>query len=172
MTESDNTNLDISDYLVQHFFEKQAVLTPFKTAVISGRLKLTYQELDNLSNQLANYLVSLGVIPGDFVGICIERSVDMVLSVLGVLKAGCCYLPLDPSFPDDRISLRWNTERPVTLREHGGASVLVGNNIKLIRKEYLIALKKTRTPIRPEPWDGHTAGRCLQEILQYNRKEI
>ena len=86
MTEFNFTRVALPVNLVQHFFEKQAALTPFKTAVISGGTKLTYGELDNLSNQLANYLVSLGVIPGNFVGVCVERSADMVVSVLGVFE--------------------------------------------------------------------------------------
>ncbi len=65
------------------------------------------------------------------------------------------------------LTLRWNTERPVTLKEHGGASVLVGNNISRIREEYNSARLKTRTPVRPPLWDGHTAERCLQAILDY-----
>ncbi len=65
------------------------------------------------------------------------------------------------------LTLRWNTERPVTLKEHGGASVLVGNNIKQIRTEYNKALKQIREPIRPELWDGKTAKRCLKAILNY-----
>lgn len=65
------------------------------------------------------------------------------------------------------LTLRWNTERPITLAEHGGASVLVGNNIDRIRKEYHIALGKGRRPVVPELWDGQTAGRCLEEILKY-----
>jgi UDP-N-acetylglucosamine 2-epimerase (non-hydrolysing) len=64
------------------------------------------------------------------------------------------------------LTLRWNTERPVTLREHGGASVLVGNNIDQIRNEYHIALKKLRSPYRPALWDGNTAERCLQAVLE------
>ncbi|MFZ5940841.1 MAG: non-hydrolyzing UDP-N-acetylglucosamine 2-epimerase [Bacteroidota bacterium] len=67
------------------------------------------------------------------------------------------------------LTLRWNTERPVTLREHGGASVLVGNNINRIRKEYLDTLKLTRKPVRPELWDGNTAPRCLEAILEYGK---
>ena len=66
------------------------------------------------------------------------------------------------------LTLRWNTERPVTLREHGGASVLVGNNIDRIRKEYHTALEKPRKPVRPELWDGMTAERCLKAILEYD----
>jgi len=65
------------------------------------------------------------------------------------------------------ITLRWNTERPITLREHGGASVIVGNNIKRIREEYLTTLKLERKPFRPEMWDGRTAGRCLRAILDF-----
>lgn len=65
------------------------------------------------------------------------------------------------------LTLRWNTERPITLREHGGASVLVGNNIERIRSEYLNTMKLDRTPDRPELWDGETAERCLKAILDY-----
>lgn len=66
------------------------------------------------------------------------------------------------------LTLRWNTERPVTLKEYGGASVLVGNNVERIRKEYLDTLKNKRKPVRPELWDGKTATRCLQAILDYS----
>ncbi len=65
------------------------------------------------------------------------------------------------------LTLRWNTERPITLREHGGASVLVGNNVERIRKEYLDTLKLTRKPQRPELWDGKTAMRCVEAIVNY-----
>lgn len=64
------------------------------------------------------------------------------------------------------LTLRWNTERPVTLREYGGASVLVGNNVNRIREEYGIALGKSRAPVRPPLWDGKTAERCLSAILK------
>ena len=65
------------------------------------------------------------------------------------------------------LTMRWNTERPITLREHGGASVLVGNNIERIREEFNQTLSKPRKPERPELWDGHTAERCLVAILSY-----
>lgn len=66
------------------------------------------------------------------------------------------------------LTLRWNTERPITLRKYGGASVLVGNNIERIRKEFFDTLKQKRKPGRPELWDGKTADRCLEAILNYN----
>jgi len=65
------------------------------------------------------------------------------------------------------ITLRWNTERPITLREHGGASVLVGNNVERIRQEYLRSLKQPRNPVYPELWDGKTAIRCIEAIMNY-----
>lgn len=64
------------------------------------------------------------------------------------------------------LTLRWNTERPVTLKEHGGASVLVGNNVNRIRAAYKIAMEQARIPVRPPLWDGHTAERCLQAIIR------
>ena len=64
------------------------------------------------------------------------------------------------------LTMRWNTERPVTLQEHGGASVLVGNNVERIREEYQKALTKERIPVRPELWDGNTAERCLEAIIK------
>jgi len=63
------------------------------------------------------------------------------------------------------LTLRWNTERPITLKEHGGASVLVGNNIERIREEYQKTLTFVRTPVNPELWDGRTAERIITEII-------
>lgn len=65
------------------------------------------------------------------------------------------------------LTLRWNTERPVTLQEHGGASILVGNNVERIRREYQNVLAGQCKPQRPELWDGNTAKRCLEAILNY-----
>ena len=64
------------------------------------------------------------------------------------------------------LTMRWNTERPVTLKEHGGASVLVGNNVERIREEYHNALVQKRKAVRPELWDGKTAERCLDAIIK------
>ena len=65
------------------------------------------------------------------------------------------------------LTLRWNTERPVTLKEHGGVSILVGNKIDKIRSEYNSVMDTPRISVRPELWDGHTAERCLKAILEY-----
>ena len=88
----------------------------------------------------------------------------LMLNDSGGLQEECCVLGTPC------LTLRWNTERPVTLREHGGASVLVGNNIERIQKEYQDTLRLERKPQRPELWDGNTAGRCLEAIVEQHEE--
>ncbi|MEZ4706176.1 MAG: amino acid adenylation domain-containing protein [Caldilineaceae bacterium] len=82
----------------------QAQKTPRQRAVTFGALSLSYQELDERSNQLAHYLQERGVGPETVVGVFVERSLEMVVGLLGILKAGGAYLPLDPSFPVERLA--------------------------------------------------------------------
>ncbi|MEZ4660712.1 MAG: amino acid adenylation domain-containing protein, partial [Caldilineaceae bacterium] len=82
----------------------QAQKTPHKSAVTFGDSSLTYQELDERSNQLAHYLQERGVGPETVVGVFVERSLAMVVGLLGILKAGGAYLPLDPIFPRERLA--------------------------------------------------------------------
>jgi UDP-N-acetylglucosamine 2-epimerase (non-hydrolysing) len=91
----------------------------------------------------------------------LNMSAKVVLTDSGGLQEECTVLGTPC------LTLRWNTERPVTLREYGGASVLVGNNVKRIREEYNNTLKLKRKPDRPELWDGKTAGRCVEEIIRF-----
>ena len=91
----------------------------------------------------------------------LNMNATIMLTDSGGLQEECCVLGTPC------LTLRWNTERPVTLKEHGGASVLVGNNIERIRNEYRIALIAGRIPQRPELWDGKTAERCVEAIVNY-----
>jgi UDP-N-acetylglucosamine 2-epimerase (non-hydrolysing) len=90
----------------------------------------------------------------------LNMGAKIMLTDSGGLQEECCVLGTPC------LTMRWNTERPVTLRENGGASVLVGNNIDRIREEYRHTISLARKPSRPELWDGKTADRCLQEILK------
>jgi amino acid adenylation domain-containing protein/non-ribosomal peptide synthase protein (TIGR01720 family) len=92
-----------SDKCVHELFEEQAERTPDAIAVVSEDRELTYHQLNARSNQLAHHLRGLGVGPEALVGICVERSIEMVVGLLGILKAGGAYLPLDPSYPEERL---------------------------------------------------------------------
>lgn len=84
-------------------FERQAVLTPTHTAVISGSRTLSYAELSARSNQVANLLSSQGIGRGHFVGLGLHRSLDLPAALLGIMKSGAAYVPLDPGYPAARI---------------------------------------------------------------------
>ena len=77
---------------------------PERVAVVFENQQLTYRELDQKSNQLANFLIKRGVSAGTLVGVCVDRSLDMIISLIGILKAGGAYVPIDPAFPSDRIA--------------------------------------------------------------------
>ncbi len=84
-------------------FEKQVKRTPLRVAVEYDGIGLSYHELNRRSNQLAHYLREIGIQDGDRVGICVERSLQMIAGLLGILKAGAAYTPLDPNYPQERL---------------------------------------------------------------------
>ena len=85
-------------------FAAQVAKTPDATAVVFEDERLTYRELDARSNQLAHHLRALGVGPEVVVGLCVERSLEMLIGLIGILKAGGAYLPLDPDYPPERLA--------------------------------------------------------------------
>ena len=89
---------------IQELFEKQVEKTPDVIAVKFQNKQLTYRELNRRVNRLAHYLQKLGVQPEVMVGICVERSLEMVIGILGILKAGGAYVPLDPAYPQERLA--------------------------------------------------------------------
>ncbi|MCB9096285.1 MAG: AMP-binding protein [Arcobacter sp.] len=98
----DNIDNDVSN--INKVFEEQVnKVGQKKIAVICEDKKLTYKELNERSNQLANYLIKNGVIGGDLVAISMDRSIDIIISILAVLKTGAGYVPIDPLYPDERI---------------------------------------------------------------------
>ncbi|MGH7578678.1 MAG: amino acid adenylation domain-containing protein [Gemmatimonadales bacterium] len=92
------------DRCVHQLFERQAALAPSSVALLSDDQRVTYGELNRRSNQLAHHLRRLGVGPEVRVGLCLERSVEMVVGLLAVLKAGGAYVPLDPAYPRERLA--------------------------------------------------------------------
>jgi amino acid adenylation domain-containing protein/natural product biosynthesis luciferase-like monooxygenase protein len=101
-------NATAADYprqqCLHELFMLQAMRTPEAVAVVCEGQQLSYGELDRRSNQLAHHLRELGVGPEVVVGLCIDRSLEMVVGLLGILKAGGAYLPLDPNYPADRLA--------------------------------------------------------------------
>ncbi|RKH15280.1 amino acid adenylation domain-containing protein [Corallococcus sp. CA047B] len=106
------------DVCVHERFALQASLTPDAPAVTYGALTLSYRQLDERSNQLAWHLRSLGVGPEVLVGLCVERSVDLIVGMLAVLKAGGAYLPLDSSHPAERLAFMLQDARVGVLLVH------------------------------------------------------
>ncbi|MBN3960068.1 MAG: AMP-binding protein [Nostoc sp. NMS8] len=94
------------DKCIHQLFELQVEKTPLAVAVVFEDQKLTYLELNKKANCLAHYLQKLGVGPEVVVGLCVERSTDMIVGLLGILKAGGAYLPLDPALPAQNLVLR------------------------------------------------------------------
>ncbi len=91
------------EFCIHELFEQQVTRTPENTAVVFEQQFLTYRELNQQANKLAHYLVLRGVKPDQFVGLCVDRSLSMMVGVIAILKAGAGYLPLDPSYPQDRL---------------------------------------------------------------------
>jgi len=102
--EFNNTKVDYpKDKCIHEFFENQVNKTPDEIAVVFENTKLTYKELNARSNQMAHYLISLGVGPESLVGIYLERSIDLIVAIFGILKANGAYVPISPEYPGERI---------------------------------------------------------------------
>lgn len=105
LVESNNNQIDyLQDLCIHQLFEAQVEKSPDAIAVVYENQNLTYQELNQRANQLAYYLKQLGVKPEVRVGICVERSLEMVIGVLSILKAGGAYIPLDSQLPQERLA--------------------------------------------------------------------
>jgi amino acid adenylation domain-containing protein/non-ribosomal peptide synthase protein (TIGR01720 family) len=105
LVEWNNTQIEYpQDKSIHQLFEAQVELTPEVVAVVFDEQHLTYRELNQRANQLAHYLQTLGVGKETLVGIYVERSLEMIVGLLGILKAGSAYVPLDPGYPVERLN--------------------------------------------------------------------
>ena len=110
-----------SDLCIHELFEAQASGNGDAVAVVFEDTTVSYGELNGRANRLAHYLRGLGVVADGRVGICVERSVEMVTGLLAILKAGGAYVPLDPGYPSDRLAYMIGDSAPEVILSHGAA---------------------------------------------------
>ena len=134
LVEWNNTQADYpQDKCIHQLFEEQVERNPDAVAVVFEEQRLTYWELNAKANQLARYLQSLGVGAEVLVGICVERSIEMVVGLLGILKAGGAYLLLDPDYPSDRIAyMLEDSGVSVVLTQPKLAKMLPSQKVKIV----------------------------------------
>jgi amino acid adenylation domain-containing protein len=136
---------------LHELFEAQAALTPERIALADQNSQLSYRELNERANQLAHCLQALNVGPEVLVGIMMERSVEMVVALLGVLKAGGAYVPLDPQYPQERIDFMLaDTQAPIVLTEQHLADRLwdkVSNVLCLDSRQGIIGKNSRENPV-------------------------
>ena len=134
LVEWNDTNKEYAERSVLHeLFESQTRRTPDALAVVCGEQQLTYSELNSRANQLARYLQECGVGPDVLVGVCMERSLDMVVALYGVLKAGGAYVPIDPDYPHERVAfMLQDAEVPILLTQSKLVSRLPSHKGRLV----------------------------------------
>jgi amino acid adenylation domain-containing protein len=146
LVEWNDTRADYpSERCIHQLFEAQVDRTPDAIAVVFEDKKITYRELNERANQLAHYLQQLGVKPEVLVGICVERALSMLVTILGILKVGAAYVPLDPAYPQERLYFMLaDAKVPVlltqknlleTLPEHSAKVVCIDAEWKEISRE-------------------------------------
>lgn len=128
-----NTDVDYpKDKTIVDLFEEQVEKTPDKIALISNNIKLTYRELNSLSNKLAYKLLDLGITNKSVVGIMVNRSPEMIVGILSILKSGATYLPIDPDYPKDRIHYMLENSNSQIILVNELSKNYINNNIKKI----------------------------------------
>jgi len=118
---------------IHELFAAQTERTPDAVAAICENEQLTYRQLNAKANQIAHYLQSLGVKPEVLVGICLERSLSVLVAILGILKVGAAYVPLDPAYPQERRSFMLaDAKVPVLLTQKNLLETLPEHSAKVV----------------------------------------
>lgn len=135
LVEFNTTDTDYRrDLCIHNFFEAQVARTPQATALICGQERLTYCELNWRANQVAHHLREQGVGPEVLVGVCCNRSIEMLVGVMGILKAGGAYVPLDPAYPKERLqAIVEDAKALIPLAQQESAGVLPDHGARVIR---------------------------------------
>ena len=142
LTEWNDRPADYDGEVCLHeLFERQVERTPDEVALVSAEKALTYGQLDARADRLARHLRSLGIVTGARVALCVERSSEMVVAILGILKAGAAYVPLDPGYPQERLAF---------MLADSGAPVLLAQERCL---DHLPSSPGTRVVQLDRPWE-------------------
>ena len=143
-----DTARELPDRLYLHeMIEAQAKATPDALALVSETGDVTYGELDRRANALAGDLVRRGVRPGSLVGVCMERSLELMICVLAAWKAGAAFIPLDTEYPRDRLAMMLDDSSPaLVLADDEGASVLGSRDVLVIDAAYVAGLEGRESP--------------------------
>ena len=134
--------------MIHELFERQVERSPHASAVVFEKSSLTYSELNRRANDLAHHLRVLGVGPDVLVALFLERSLDMVVGMLGVLKAGGAYIPLDPNHPHNRLEYMLADAKPLVMLTQTAVAIQVA------------PASLTSDSSRHGGDQGCTAGRC------------
>jgi len=136
---------------IQELFVQQVSDTPDATALICTDREVTYRELNSRANQLAHYLIKRGVGPDTRVGLCVQRSPEMIMVLLGILKAGGAYAPLDPDYPQTRLQFMLeDAQVPMLITERRLAQNLPVNTAEIIYLDELSATIASESQADPE----------------------
>lgn len=139
------------DRCIHHLFDERTRQSPDSVALVFEEQQLTYGELNRRANRLAHYLLKQGVGHDVRVGVCLERSLEIIVALLGVLKTGAAYVPLDPAYPSDRLGfMLQDAGVPIVLANAGCADKLPAGKARTICLESAsetLALEPTDTPV-------------------------
>ncbi len=155
------TKTSVPEATLPELFEAQVEQTPAAVALIFDDEELTYAELDAQANRLAHHLIGLGVGPEALVGICLERSFEMVVAILGILKAGGGYLPLDPDYPEARLASMLADAAPAAVL----STIASRGRLPAAADVLLLDAVATRTALGQAPADNPTDEERVAALL-------
>ncbi|MEO6695996.1 MAG: amino acid adenylation domain-containing protein, partial [Ignavibacteria bacterium] len=148
-----HVNYNLNQSIVD-LFSLNVKSTPDAIAVWFEDKALTYQELDNITNQLGNLLIKKGVKNNSFVGVYIDRSLEMITALLGILKAGGAYVPIDPSYPEDRVNyMIEDSGINIILSKSNLSEKISGRKIEILNIDKISLEQAAKPEIKKEPHD-------------------
>ncbi|MGA8763738.1 MAG: amino acid adenylation domain-containing protein, partial [Candidatus Sulfotelmatobacter sp.] len=144
------TRADFPDACIHELFELQARNTPHAVAVETETSRITYLELNRRANQIAHYLGRQGVGPESLIGVCLDRGNDLMVALLGILKTGAAYVPLDPMYPRQRLAIMLQDAGVKTLlTQKRWAEIFSGSDVSIVcldREKERLAQEREETP--------------------------